>query len=127
MQTLTDAQVARLLVGHEVAVGVSEPWDFEGPDGPNALRGTVAEVILGADDPDAPPTVVVRVTPFRSEEGVVVDRLVAAARHARQGSILRQLAAGERPTADLSYAELVPEGRQLQGKVPKLIGSVRLA
>lgn len=126
MQTLTEAQVARLLTGHEVVVGVSEPWGFEGPDGPGRLLGTVVEV-RGADEPGRRPSVVIRVTPFRSEEGVLVDRLVAGGRYVEETSIVQQLAAGERAPANLSYAELVPEEERLPGTVPKLIGSVRLA
>ena len=126
MQTLNEKQMARLLVGHEVVVGVGEPWNFESPDGPGRLTGKVVDV-RGADEPDQEQSVVIEVTPFESEEGVTITKLVAGGRYVEGTSIIEQLAAGERAPANLSYRDQVPEDRRLPDVVPKLIGSVRLS
>lgn len=43
MKTSTEQQLARLLVGKEIEVSVSEPWDFEYPrGGTGLLRGRVS-------------------------------------------------------------------------------------
>jgi hypothetical protein len=118
--------MARLLIGHEVVVGVGEPWNFEGPDGPGRLQGKVVDV-RGADDADQKQSVVIEVTPFESEEGVVITKLVAGGRYVEATSIIEQLAAGERAPANLSYRDQVPEDQRLPNVVPKLIGSVRLS
>lgn len=125
MQTLDEAQMARLLIDHEIIVGVGEPWDFEGPDGPGRLLGKVID-IYGVDSPDQEQSVVIGVTPFESEEGVVITQLVAGGRYVEAKSIIEQLAMGDRAPADLSYGDQVPEEKMLPDVVSKLIGSVRL-
>lgn len=126
MQTLTEAQMARLLTGQEVVIGVGEPWNFESSDGPGRLRGKVVEV-HGADEGTGRQSIVIEVTPFDSQEGVRVEKLVATRRYEDETSIIDQLAAGERAPANLSYRDQIPDTQRLSGVVPKLIGSVRLA
>ena len=126
MQTLNEEQMARLLIGHEVILSIGEPWNFEGPDGRGRLKGKVV-AIRGLEDGAGTQSVDIEVTPFESEEGVVVRRLVAGSRYVDASSIVEQLARGERAPANLSYREQVPDEKLLENVVPKLIGSVRLS
>jgi len=124
--TLSDERVAKLLVGHPVVVYVSDPFGFEYPDGGDALRGRVVDVRSGDDAPSSQ-EVRLEVTPFVSEEGAEVRRLVASRRHKLPAGIVEMLAAGERVEANLSYADEVPEEMRATGRVPKLVGGVLLS
>lgn len=67
MITLSEESVSRVLVGRLVSISVGEPWDFEGPDGPNALNGRITAV--GQDEASdlGSQWVEVEVTPFPAE------------------------------------------------------------
>ena len=110
-------RVAALLEGSRVVVSVSEPFDFEGPDGPNEIRGVVDrarpspgefEISVGqfADpkDPEASP----------------VERLVARARYRDGKDVVGELADGGEPDVNLFY-------KSRAGNEGHLIGSVCLA
>jgi hypothetical protein len=124
--TLSEEEVGRLLVGRLVSISVGEPWDFEGPDGPNALSG---EILALRENPEAPHNqeVLLAVTPFSVYTGHTVDRLVARARYEDEVGIVEHLARGQDAEANLSYSEQVPEGERDPRGTPKLIGGVRLA
>jgi hypothetical protein len=59
---------------------MGEPWEFESPDGHNALGG---EIVAVRENPEAPhgQEVLLAVTPFTARTGHTVDRLVARARY----------------------------------------------
>ena len=124
--TLSEQEVKRLLVGRSVSISVGEPWDFDGPDGPNALSG---EILALRENPEAPHNqeVLLAVTPFSVRTGHTVDRLVARARHEDEVGIVEHLARGQDAEANLSYSEQVPEGERDPRSASKLIGGVRLA
>ena len=127
MITLSEEEVGRLLVGRSVSISVGEPWDFEGPDGPNALKG---EILAIRENPEAPHSqeVLLSVTPFGVRTGHTVDRLVARARYRDdEVGIVEHLARGQDAEANLSFSEQVPEGERDPRSTPKLIGGVRLA
>lgn len=113
-------------MGRSVSISVGEPWDFEGPDGPNALKGEILEL---RENPEAPHNqeVLLSVTPFSVRTGHTVDRLVARARYEDEVGIVEHLARGQDAEANLSYSEQVPEGERNPKSTPKLIGGVRLA
>lgn len=119
--------IGETLIGEEVWVGVSEPWNFEGPDGQNRLQGRVVRIWQKDPDDVRSQRLELEVTPFCSEEGAMIDRLVAGARYVDERGIVQQIAAGERAAANLSYSALVPDEHRLPGVVPKLIGSVSLS
>lgn len=126
MKTLTEEQLARLLVGKMVEISVGEPWDFEYPDGESSLSGRVATVHV-AGRPEEQSVRLELAAPFVSEEGPTVRNLLARRRHRLPEGMVEMLAAGERVSANLSYSDGVPEDERLSGVTPKLIGSVRLA
>lgn len=125
MISLTEEQVGRLLVGREVKISIGEPWDFSSPDGDNVLEGRIEAVRPIGDLGDQ--EVHLAVTPFLSEEGRTIDRLVARRRHKVSTGIIEQLAAGGDAEANLSYADQVSEEERLPGRTPKLIGGFGLA
>jgi hypothetical protein len=104
---------------------VGEPWDFEGPDGQNVLKG---EIVAVRENPEAPhgQEVLLAVTPFTARTGHTVDRLVARARYEDEVGIVEHLARGRDAEANLSYSEQVPEGERDPRGTPKLIGGFRL-
>lgn len=125
--TLRDEAVARLLVGKEVEVSVSEPFDFEYPGEGGLLRGriTAAYAVEGGEASDQ--RVIVELeTPFVPEEGPLIRSLVARRRYGEAEGIVEMLACEEFASANLSYSHEVPEDEQLSGASPFLIGSVRL-
>lgn len=122
MITLSEEQVGRLLKGRPVEISVGEPWDFEGPDGPNALRGRIVEVFPGEPREQR---LRIEVTPFEARDGRLVSQLTASRRYADPSGIIEQVAAGEDVDANLSFADQVqtlPDGESAF-----LIGGVRLA
>ena len=126
MGTLNQAQMARLLIGHEVVIGVGEPWNFEGPDGSGRLQGRIVAV-NNVEQADGKQSVSIDVTPFESEEGALITNLVGGHRYVDEASLVEQLATGERAPANLSYTHQVPEPKRIKNVVPKLIGSIRLS
>ena len=126
MKTLTEEQLARLLVGKAVEISVAEPWDFEYPGRASSLRGRVVAVHVAGKPEDQSVRLELE-DPFLSEEGPTVGNLLARRRHRLSEGMVEMLAAGERVSANLSYSDGVPEDARLPGVTPKLIGSVRLA
>lgn len=126
MITLSEEQVGRLLVGRRVRISVGEPWDFEGPEGPNAIRGHIAEVIPGRPDDRHSQQLKVDVTPFTVHGGHTVRWLTASGRYVDPTGIIEQLAAGEDADVNLAYADQVDEAALPPGKSPFLIGGMRL-
>lgn len=126
MKTLTEEQLARLLVGKAVEVSVAEPWDFEYPGRASSLRGRVRAVDVAGKPEDQSVRLELE-DPFVSEEGPRIGSLLARRRHRLPEGMVEMLAAGERVSANLSYSDGVPEKDRLPGVTPKLIGSVRLA
>ncbi len=106
MMRLREERVAALLKGRAVVIAVGEPWDFEGPDGKNVLRGSIAEVRT-VDVPGCG-EVEIEVTPFRVGGGEV-DRLVGRARYDDGKNVVEALADGDAPDLNLFYQ--TPEGR----------------
>lgn len=127
MITLSEEQVRRLLTGRHVEISVGEPWDFEGPDGPNTLRGRIVEVLPGAAGEPRSQRLRIEVTPFEAGGGRLVRWLTASRRYADPSGIIEQVAAGEDADANLSYADQVGEEELPSGESPFLIGGVRLA
>jgi hypothetical protein len=123
--TLSEERVVRLLIGRHVEISVGEPWDFESPDGQNALRGRITGV--AATEAVEDQGVALEVTPFPAKGGTTVDRLVARARYEDEKGIIERLASGEDAEVNLDYGEQAPEGTLPEGSSPFLIGSVRLA
>lgn len=115
MLSLREESVARLLAERAVLVGVSEPFDFEGPTGPNKLRGRIEEVRAQRGE------VEISVEPFASPKGGgPVGRLVARARYEDGKDVVGELADQREPDVNLFYRDPAgPDGH--------LIGSVRLA
>lgn len=118
--------VGWLLLGQRVRIGVSEPWDFEGPDKDGAIMGTIIDA--GQGEPSNPDTqwLLLETTPFDSEEGVEISHLRAGTRYAGEAPIVVQVANGARATVNLSYGDQVPENKRLANVVPKLIGNIQL-
>ena len=125
MITLSEEQVGRLLAGRPVEISIGEPWDFEGPDGPNALRGRIVEVLPGEAGEPREQRLRIEVTPFKTGDGRLVSQLTASRRYADPSGIIEQVAAGEDVDANLSFADQVQ--RVSDGKSTFLIGGVRLA
>lgn len=121
---MSEEQVGRLLTGRPVEISVGEPWDFEGPDGPNALRGRIVEVLPGEAGEQR---LRIEVTPFEAGDGRLVSQLTASRRYADPSSIIEQVAAGEDVDANLSYADQSEDRRLRDGESAFLIGGVRLA
>lgn len=126
MITLSEQEVGRLLVGRPVSISVGEPWDFESPDGQNALGGEILEIRENREAPHSQ-EVLLAMTPFAARTGHTVDRLVARARYKDEVGIVEHLARGRTAEANLIYSGQVPEGERDPGGTPKLIGGVRLA
>ena len=124
--TLSEEAVARLLVGMPVEISVGEPWDFEGPDGPNALKGVITAA--GEDVPGDPDSqwIVVQVTPFVAKGGRSVDHLKARRRHVLPEGRLAIVASGEHASVNLGYGDQVGEEDLPEGTRPFLIGGLRL-
>ena len=116
----------RLLVGRPVSISVGEPWDFEGLDGPNVLKGEILAIRENREVPHNQ-EVLLAVTLFSIRTGHTVDRLVARARYRDEVGIVEHVARGHDAEANLIYSEQVPEGERGPGGTPKLIGGVRLA
>lgn len=127
MITLSEEQVGRLLTGRHVEISVGEPWDFEGSDGPNALRGRIVEVLPGEADEPRSQLLRIEVTPFEVGGGRFVRWLTASRRYADSSGIIERIAAGEDADVNLSYADQVAEEELPSGESPFLIGGVRLA
>lgn len=127
MIALSEESVSNLLVGRRVSISVGEPWDFESPDGRNALKGRITAV--GQDDPGDPATqwVKVGVTPFAGKDGAEVDRLKARRRYKLPAGIIDQVASGKGATVHLHYGDGVDEGALAEGSSPYLIGGLNLA
>jgi hypothetical protein len=123
--TLSEEQVGELLAGRRVEISVGEPWDFESPDGENALRGTIVAVRRGGGDPGEQ-EVVLAVTPFVAEKGRKIDRLRARARYEDEVGIVEHLAKGEDADVNLDYSDQVPEGERDPTSLPFLIGGFHL-
>lgn len=96
------------LVGKKVAVSVGEPWNFVSEAGPGTLEGRIVALSEPGTDKDDQ-WIELRVTPFLSEEGRKVNRVVAHARYYDESGIVEQLAAGERAPANLEYSQEVSE------------------
>jgi len=127
MISLRDESVARLLVGQDVEVSVGEPWDFEGPDGPNLVLGRVTRVGLGEGGERRQEIAVEVDRPFRSEAGTEVRRLLATARYEEDSrAMVRIVADGGSVSANLGYADQVPPSAMPEGVSPFLIGGLRL-
>jgi hypothetical protein len=124
--TLSEEQVGRLLTGRRVEISVGEPWDFEGPDGPNALRGRIVDVLPGEAGEPRSQALKIEVTPFEASGGRLVRWLTASRRYADPSGIIEQIAAGEDADTNLSYADQV-EGDLPPGESPFLVGGMRLA
>ncbi len=119
MLSLREESVARLLRGKEVLIDVGEPFDFEGPDGENEIRGRVVEARFVTDVPGGR-EIELAVTPFAAHEGGTVEALVARRRHDNGKDIVEELADGRDPSVNLFY-------RTDAGAEGHLIGGVRLA
>lgn len=126
MITLSEAQAGKLLAGRAVEVSVGEPWDFSSPDGANLLRGRIASV-SAEGTASADQEVVLEVTPFEAEGGVIVSRLRASLRHVDETGIIEYLVTGGKAIANMSYREQIPEGSRDPRSSQFLIGSFRLA
>lgn len=118
MLSLREESVARLLRGKEVLIDVGEPFDFEGPDGENEVRGRVVEART-ADVPGGR-EIELEVTPFVSHKGGTVRGLLARRRHDNGKDIVEELADGRDPAVNLSY-------KTDAGAQGHLIGGIRLA
>ncbi len=97
-----------MLVGKKVAISVGDPWGFVSEAGPGTLEGRIvalSEPGAGNDYQRVEP----EVTPFASEEGPKVRRVVAHARYYDETGIAEQFAAGERVPADMYYSREIPE------------------
>ena len=114
--------LGRLLLGRKVRVGVSEPWDFEGP----YEGGLEAHVADAGKDGRGTEWIQLAVVPFESEEGPKITRLLAQPRYTEETDIVRQVADGLRATVNLSYEDQVTEDQRIPGVVPKLIGNIQL-
>ena len=118
--------MGRLLTGRSVEISVGEPWDFEGPDGPNALRGRIVEVIPGEAGEPRSQRLRIEVTPFEAGGGRLIRWLTASRRYADPSGIIEQIAAGEDADANFSYADQVGEAPP-PSESPVLVGGMRLA
>jgi len=125
--TLNEEQVGRLLTGRRVEISVGEPWDFESPDGPNALRGHIVEVLPGETGKPRSQCLRIEVTPFEIKSGQLVRWLTASRRYADPSGIIEQIATGEDADANFSYADQVRKEELAFGERSVLIGGVRLA
>ena len=123
---LTEEQVARLLVGKSVRISIGEPWDFESPDGQNALKGRITAV--GQDDPDdhASQWVKIEVTPFVAEGERSVDHVKARGRYELPAGIIEQIAFGDTAIVHLDYGDQVGGENLPEGTGPFLIGGMRI-
>ena len=123
--TLSEQSISNLLVGRPVRISVGEPWNFESPDGQNALKGRITAV--GQDDPDDPASqwVKVEVTPFAGEGGRRVEHLKARRRYKLPTGIIDQIASGRGATVHLHYG--VGKDGPPEGSGPYLIGGLHLA
>jgi hypothetical protein len=124
--TLSEEQVGRLLTGRHVEISVGEPWDFEGPDGPNTLRARIVEVLPGDAGEPRSQRLKIEVTPFEAG-GRLVKWLNASRRYADASGIIERVAAGDDADANFSYADQVAREELPSGESPFLIGGVRLA
>lgn len=126
MITLSEESVSRMLVGRPVSISVGEPWNFEGPEGPNALTGRITAV--GQDEPSDSGSqwVEVEVTPFAAEGGRKVDHLKARGRYELPTGIIDQITVGGSATVHLDYGDQVGSEDLPDGVSPFLIGGVRL-
>ena len=124
--TLSEEAVAGLLVGLPVEISVGEPWDFESPDGRNALKGRIAAV--GQDDPDDPASqwVKVEVTPFADKGGKRVEHLKARRRYKLPTGIIDQITSGRGAMVHLHYGDGAGGEDLPDGTGPYLIGGMRL-
>jgi hypothetical protein len=126
--TLSEEQVGRLLTGRHVEISVGEPWDFEGPDGPNTLRGRIVEVLPGVAGEPRSQRLKIEVTPFKTGGGSRLVRwLTASRRYADASGIIERVATGDDADANFSYADQVAREELPSGESPFLIGGVRLA
>ena len=121
---MSEEQAGRLLTGRPVEISVGEPWDFEGPYGPNALRGRIVESLSGAA---GEPRLRVEISPFEAGDGRLVSQLTTSWRYADPSGIIEQVAAGKDVDANLSYADQSEDRRLRNGESAFLIGGVRLA
>lgn len=115
-------KLGRLLLGSTIRVGVSEPWDFDGP----YEGGLKARIEDAGKDKEGKQWIALEVEPFESEEDVTITRLLARGRYTDELDIVRQVAEGEHATVSLSYEDQVPEDKKIPGVVPKLIGNIQL-
>lgn len=115
------------LLGREVGVSVSEPWDFEYPGGARLLTGRVADIGAESAEQGCQWVLVALDTPFVSDAtGAEISRLKATRRHVSDRGIFEQILSGDHPSANLSYAEQVPKERMPARSYPFLIGTIAL-
>jgi hypothetical protein len=109
---LVEQSVVRLLKGWEIEVSMGEPWGFETPEGPNPLEG---EILFAKITPEEQ-SMVLKVTPFRTETGYETSVLDARARYREDvGDLVRRRADGERVPATLDYSAEVPQKSMPEG------------
>lgn len=115
-------QVGKLLMGRRVTISVGEPWDFESPDGPNTLCGRLVGVGNEQQNPNEQ-TLHIEVTPFNSPDEHTIDHLLATKRHTMAGTVVEQVARGEKVVVNFDYSAQIPPEEQDPGKGYLLIGS----
>lgn len=126
---IPERQIRDLLIGREVGITVSEPWDFEYPKDVRMVTGYVSDA--GADS-DKQSSQWVKVTlddPFDTPDGepeVKIRHLKATRRHVSERGILEQLLSGEDSEVNLSYRDQVPAEQMPEGTSPFLIGTIAL-
>lgn len=122
--SLAEQSVLRLLKGRAIEVTVGEPWDFESTAGPNRLEGEILSAKIAPEGQ----SVLLKVSPFRTETGQEASVLEASARYQEDiGDLVRRLADGERVPATLDYSAEVSKESMPEGVEAFLIGSVSLA
>ena len=124
MISLDEGKVGRLLIGHRVRVSIGEPWDFEYPDGQDALPGRITAVSERGEH--AEQWVRIEVTPFEAEEGSTIRHLTAKQRYVEPAGMIEIIARGEDANVNLSYADQVTRDKMPEGVSPFLIGGMRL-
>ncbi len=97
---------------------MSEAWDFESRDGFNRLMERIVAVI-GEE-------IILEVTPFEAEGGVVASRLVCRQRHVDGTGIVEYLTTGREAIVNMSYRDQIPEGKRDPRSSQFLIGSFHL-
>ena len=127
---IPEQQIRDLLLEREVGITVSEPWDFEYPDGARMMTGHITDAGADSEQTRSQWVEVALGAPFVSVAGeplgVKVGRLKATRRHVSERGLLEQLLAGDYPSVNLDFGDQVSEEEMPGGGSPFLIGTIAL-